>query len=45
MISRFEAEMCKDHHGGKESSALDDINALAGEVELNRMKVFSFFRV
>ena len=40
MIRRFERELTKDHTGGgKESTALDHINAMAGEVEINRMKV------
>ena len=40
MIRRFERELTKDHTGGgKESTALDHINSMAGEVEITRMKV------
>lgn len=40
MIRRFEKEMTRDHTGGgKESTALDHINAMAGDIEISRMKV------
>ena len=40
MIRRFERELTKDYTGGgKESTALDHINAMAGDIEISRMKV------
>ena len=40
MIRRFEKELTRDHTGGgKESTALDHINAMAGDIEISRMKV------